>query len=111
MMLISIAAMVAAIIVRKRLVPRYGGWAASLIGGAGYLAVVIVAGAFLLPAINEVPEAFPAVLLWRFRMASLGMQAIMWTTIGLLFGWLTERAMPASRSYRLRGWRPRNHRL
>jgi hypothetical protein len=103
MMLISIAAMVAAIMVRKRLVPLYGGWAASLIGGAGYLVVVIIAGTFMLPVINEVPEAFPAVLLWRFRMASLGMQAIMWTTIGLLFGWLTERAMVGSRSYRLRG--------
>jgi predicted cobalt transporter CbtA len=101
MMLISIAGMVAAIMVRKHLVPLYGGWAASLIGGAGYL-VVVVAGAFVLPAINEVPEAFPAVLLWRFRMASLGMQAIMWTTIGLVFGWLTERAMAGSRSYRLR---------
>ena len=48
---------------------------------------------FLLPAINEVPDGFPAVLLWRFRMASLGMQAVMWATIGLLFGALTERAM------------------
>jgi predicted cobalt transporter CbtA len=102
MMLISIAAMVAAITLRKGLVPRYGGWAASLIGGAGYLAVVIVA-TFVLPEINEVPDAFPAVLLWHFRMASLGMQAIMWATIGLLFGWLTERAMVGSRSYRVSG--------
>jgi hypothetical protein len=27
----------------------------------------------------------------------------MWTTIGLLFGWLTERAMAGSRGYPLRG--------
>jgi hypothetical protein len=92
MMLISVAAMVAAIIARHRLALRYGGWSAALIAAAGYLVVVIVAQ-LLLPAINEVPEGFPAVLLWKFRMASLGMQIIMWTTIGLLFGGLTERAM------------------
>jgi hypothetical protein len=92
MMLISVAAMVAAIIAQHRLALRYGGWSAALIAAAGYLVVVIVAQ-LLLPAINEVPEGFPAVLLWKFRMASLGMQIIMWTAIGLLFGGLTERAM------------------
>ncbi len=92
MMLISVAAMVAAVIVRHRLAPRYGGWSAALIAAGGYLVVVIVAQ-ILLPAVNEVPEGFPAVLLWKFRMASLGMQVIMWTAIGLLFGGLTERAM------------------
>jgi len=100
MMLISIAAMVAAILLRRRLVPAHGGWAASLTAAAAYL-VVVVAAAFVLPTINEVPEAFPAVLLWRFRIASLGMQATMWTTIGLLFGWLTEREMAGSRAYRV----------
>jgi predicted cobalt transporter CbtA len=29
--------------------------------------------------------------MWRFRIASLEIQAVMWTTLGLLFGWLTER--------------------
>jgi predicted cobalt transporter CbtA len=103
MMLISITAIVAEIVVRKRLVPLYGGWSASLIGAAGYVVVVVLAAQLALPVINEVPEAFPAVLLWKFRMASLGMQAIMWTTIGLLFGWLTERAMAGSHSYRVSG--------
>jgi hypothetical protein len=91
MMLISVAAMVVAIIARQRLAPRYGGWSATLIAAAGYLVVIVAQ--LLLPVINEVPEGFPAVLLWKFRMASLGMQVIMWTTIGLLFGGLTERAM------------------
>jgi predicted cobalt transporter CbtA len=102
MMLVSITAMVAAIMVRKRLVPLYGDWEASLVSGAGYIAIVLAVGLFALPAINEVPEAFPAVLLWRFRIASLGMQAIMWTTIGLLFGYLTERAMLSSGRFHLR---------
>jgi len=51
----------------------------------------------LLPTINEVPDQFPAVVLWQFRIASLGAQLIMWTTIGLVFGALTERAATAKR--------------
>jgi predicted cobalt transporter CbtA len=31
-------------------------------------------------------------VLWQFRIASLGAQLIMWGTIGLVFGALTERA-------------------
>jgi hypothetical protein len=44
-----------------------------------------------LPPINEVPSDFPAVVLWHFRIDSLAMQAIMWATLGLVFGALTER--------------------
>jgi len=29
--------------------------------------------------------------MWRFRIAALEIQAVMWATLGLLFGWLTER--------------------
>ena len=46
----------------------------------------------LLPDVNEVPEDFPAVVLWRFREASLAIQIVLWGGIGLGFGWLTERA-------------------
>jgi Probable cobalt transporter subunit (CbtA) len=35
--------------------------------------------------INEVPEDFPATLLWRFRLASLGTQTVLWTVLGLGF--------------------------
>jgi len=91
MIAISLAAMIAAGMLRLRLVGRYGAWNAFLIAGAAYLIVVIVAG-LALPAINEVPEKFPAVVLWQFRIASLGAQLIMWVTIGLIFGVVTERA-------------------
>jgi predicted cobalt transporter CbtA len=91
MMAASVAAMVGAAMLRRRLAARYGNWNAALLAAAGYLAVVAVVGA-LLPAINEVPDAFPAVVLWRFRIASLGMQLVMWTTLGLVFGAVTERA-------------------
>ncbi len=94
MILISVAGMVGAAMLRERLAPRHGGWTASLSALGAYLAVVVLAQS-LLPAINEVPEHFPAVLLWNFRVASLGMQLVMWTTTGLVFGWLTERAAMA----------------
>jgi hypothetical protein len=91
MIAISLAAMIAAWMLRNRLLARYGGWNAALIAAAAYLVVVIVV-ALALPTVNEVPEGFPAVVLWQFRMASLGAQVIMWATIGLGFGAWMERA-------------------
>jgi hypothetical protein len=101
MIAISIAAMLGATILRDRLRDRLAAWDASLLAGAAYLVVIVVAW-LALPAINEVPEAFPAVVLWKFRIASIGAQLIMWTTIGLLFGALTERAMATSGQMRFK---------
>ncbi len=92
MLAFSVAAMIAAAVLRKRLAERLGGWNAALIAAGGYVIAVIVAAA-ILPGVNEVPDGFPAVVLWQFRVASFGMQLIMWTTIGLVFGGLTERAI------------------
>jgi predicted cobalt transporter CbtA len=92
MLAFSVAAMVAAALLRKRLTAQTGGWNAALIAAGGYLIAVIVVGS-ILPGINEVPDTFPALVLWQFRVASFGMQLIMWATIGLVFGALTERAL------------------
>ena len=97
MIALSLAAVIAAWMLRNRLLSRFGGWNAAIIAVAAYLVVVTVA-ALALPAVNEAPEGFPAVVLWQFRMASLGAQAIMWTTIGLGFGALTERVAKTSGS-------------
>jgi predicted cobalt transporter CbtA len=91
MIALSVAAMVVATALKRLIVPRFGEWNATLLAAAGYLILVAVAG-FLLPPINEVPDAFPAVVLWKFRVASIGAQLIMWGTLGVLFGSLTERA-------------------
>ena len=53
----------------------------SLLAVAAYLIAVIAVG-LVLPTVNEVPDQFPAVVLWQFRVASLGAP----------FGALTERA-------------------
>jgi Probable cobalt transporter subunit (CbtA) len=94
---ISLVAMVGAVNFRRLLSTRYGAWNATLMVAAYYVIVVIVAG-LLLPTVNEVPEEFPAVVLWKFRVASLAAQVIMWTTLGLLFGGLTQRALALRRT-------------
>jgi len=95
MIVISIAAMVAAINLGKSLVGRCDKWHSTIIAGAVYLAVISVAFA-VMPNIDEVPRQFPATLLWQFRLSALGMQLVLWTTLGLLFGELTERSMARS---------------
>jgi hypothetical protein len=92
MILISIAALGLAVIIARPLAARYGGWNAALLGAAAFIGIVVVAE-IVLPDINEVPDQFPAVVLWRFRIISLGIQLILWTTFGLLFGVLAERVL------------------
>jgi predicted cobalt transporter CbtA len=87
---------------QRRLTSRYDTWTATLIAAAGFVIAVTIAQS-VLPAVDELPEGFPAVLLWKFRMASLGMQIVLWTSLGLVFGWLTERAFAGS--HRLPGAR------
>ncbi len=104
MIVVSVAAMVFAVLAAKRLSSRLGGWNAALVSAVVFVAVIAVVQ-FALPDVNEVPEHFPAVVLWRFRVAALGMQVVLWGTLGLAFGALAERLInpaPAARvlSYR-----------
>ena len=55
------------------------------------LAVVVAALFLALPAAPSAGD-FPLGLLWGFRLAALGTQAVLWVGIGLLFGLLSERA-------------------
>jgi hypothetical protein len=92
MILLSLATLAFSVWLRHGILTRFGGWNATLIAGAVFVAMVSAA-ILLLPDINEVPEAFSAVVLWRFRLASIGTQIILWTTLGVLFGTLTERSL------------------
>ena len=92
MVVLSVAALVLAVSIGRQLAARYGTWNAALAGAAVFLVVIVIAQ-LLLPTINEVPAQFPADVLWSFRITSLGMQAVLWTTIGLGFGMLTERSL------------------
>src|SRR5260364_76222 len=94
MIVVSLAAMALSLNLRRQIGARFGSWNASMTSGAVFI-VIIAAAQLLLPSINEVPDDFPAALLWNFRVAAIGMQLILWTTIGLLFGWLVERYQPS----------------
>jgi predicted cobalt transporter CbtA len=96
MLLIALAAMAAAVSLGRALVVRHGGWNASLAGAAAFVVIAGVA-MLVLPTVNEVPAGFPADVFWRFRVASLGTQAVLWAAIGLAFGALT--AASARRSH------------
>lgn len=76
----------------KVLAEKLGGWTAGSIGLVGYLAVVAACG-WLLPAVNEVPDDFPATVLWDFRVAALGTLVVLWAVLGLTFGALVHRAL------------------
>ncbi|MFC6878813.1 MULTISPECIES: CbtA family protein [Actinomadura] len=97
MTLLGILATTAAVIVCRRLVPRLGVWNASIATGAGF-AVVVAAVYRITPKPDAIPEHFPATVLWDFRIASLGVQAVLWATLGLAFGYLTERAFAKRRT-------------
>jgi hypothetical protein len=92
MIAISLAAMIVSLATRRFFAARFGSWNADLSVAACYIVLVGIT-ALLLPAVNEVPEGFPAVVLWNFRTASIGAQLIMWATLGLLFGALSQRAL------------------
>ena len=102
MLLVSVSAMVIAINAARKLIASRGVWSGAILAVALYLVIVAVAGA-LFPTINEVPDSLSAVLLWKFRVASLGIQIVLWTTVGLTFGWLAERKIqPANTHSRAR---------
>jgi len=74
----------------SRWAARYGE-VARLAGGVVGLVLTVVAAYLILPRINEVPETFPATLLWQFRFASLGTQATLWLLLGFGYAVAVDR--------------------
>ena len=97
---LSVALAVLAAQLGRFLAPRLGAWDASIAAGVAFIAAIAVVLVFL-PAVEEVPADFPASVLWRFRLASLAVQAAMWATLGLTFGALTERSWRGRRAHGL----------
>jgi predicted cobalt transporter CbtA len=92
MLAISLLGALAATRLRPALMQRMGAHGATLAAIVAYIVVVVAAGVAL-PGIHELPAAFPATTLWRFREASIGMQATLWATIGVVFGYAAQRVM------------------
>ncbi|MFI1962832.1 CbtA family protein [Streptomyces pathocidini] len=93
-LLIALAVLLVAgaVLLGRRLAPRLGNWHATVAAGAAFVVVLALALA-LLPSFDEVPRDFPAVVLWRFRLASVGIQALLWASFGLVFGDFAERVL------------------
>jgi predicted cobalt transporter CbtA len=59
--------------------------------------VAIATVSHFLPNFDEVPAGFPVTLMWKFRVAALEMQLLLWSTLGFFFGWLADRHIAARR--------------
>ena len=92
---ISVIAAVTAVLVGRHLSDRWGAWYAGLAAPAGYLLVITVVVA-LLPGYNEIPDGFPAALLYEFRTASFVIQLSLWTALVVTLAELSHRAIRRS---------------
>lgn len=99
MIAITILAVIGAARVRHALLARLGGWNATIVAAAAFVAVIAVAQ-LVLPAVHETPKGFPADVLYRFRLASLGINLTLWSVIGLGFGAAAQRVVAQAASTR-----------
>lgn len=97
MIAVSLAAAVLAFGLARRLSARLGAWNGVLLAILAFAAIVAVAQ-YVLPDIDGVPDGFSAALLWRFRTASLGVNAVIWATLGIGFAIAAEHALNLRRS-------------
>lgn len=95
LIVLSLAGAILAVAFGRRAGRRLGGFNGLLAGAGAYLATMSLAGV-VMPPIDEAPADFPAVVLWNFRIAALGMQAVLWIALGLIFGWMAEVLLRSS---------------
>jgi hypothetical protein len=122
MVLCSVVLLIGAVVLGKRLQPRFGNWNATLLALAAYT-VVIGAVMALLPQLGELSAnvqqfghhatetplpltdakgtivfpGFPADTLFSFRFYSVAAQLLLWAVIALVFGPLAERLLSPRR--------------
>ncbi|ACB96585.1 CbtA family protein [Beijerinckia indica] len=89
MLALSIAALTGAVTLARRLIATCGAWNAALLGAAFYL-ICLGLVFWILPDFNEIPAGFSADLLWHFRLSAVGIQLVLWATLGFVFGPLAE---------------------
>jgi predicted cobalt transporter CbtA len=109
MVVVSAALFVGAVYLGRQLVSRLGAWNATLVAAGGYVVAMAVV-MLVLPTIDETPGplrddagnivfgGFPADDLYQFRLYSLAVQVVMWTTIGLVFAALISKVLGGKRS-------------
>lgn len=82
---LSIFALLLAALVHSALQRQFGAWNGTLAAALLFIAGAMFA-ALILPDVEEIPPGFPAGVLWSFRIAAFGTQAILWSALGLIFG-------------------------
>ncbi|MBI2691751.1 MAG: CbtA family protein [Solirubrobacterales bacterium] len=92
MIALSIASAAGAVWIRGQLKSRTSPGAATVFAGAIYVLAMLAIGRGM-PRIDEVSAEFPATTLWQFRQATVGIQAVLWATIGLVFAVTADRVM------------------
>jgi len=109
MVALSVALLVGAVYLGRRLTERLGAWNATLAGAGAYVVATAVL-MLVLPSIDETPgplvddagtivyEGFPADVLYDFRLYSLGTQVVIYATIGLVFAALASRLLDGKRN-------------
>lgn len=94
MILISVCCAVIACLASRPLIQKLGTWNGTIV--AGVLFIALVSGMqFTLPDISEMPDSFPATVLWRFREAAIGTQMVLWSAMALIFGPMAEKVLRA----------------
>jgi MFS family permease len=92
MLVASVLLAVGAVYLGRVLTARLDAWASGVIALGAYVVAVGILAA-VLPVISEVPDGFPAAVVWEFRTSTVGIQLLMWTTMGLLFGALVHKPL------------------
>ena len=95
LVVLSVALLAAAVWLGRYLLDRFGAWSASLIAAAAYIVAIAIV-MMVLPTINEMPEGFPAQVLYEFRLYSLGTQVVLWAVIAVVFGSTVQRLLDES---------------
>ena len=98
MLAISLLAMILAVTLAPYLTAKLGAWNGVLLAAAVFAGVAGLA-ALALPPVDEVPSDFPANVLWNFRLASIGARALLWGTLGLAFGAMTQIWLRGAKPY------------
>ena len=95
---LSLALIIGAVGVGRRLAARIGSWNATLLGAGAYV-VGIAAAMWLLPPVDQTLKGFPADVN-ALRLSSLATQLVLWAAIAAVFArmasrLITERTPPA----------------
>jgi hypothetical protein len=91
---LSLALIIGAVWVGRRLAARIGSWNITLVG-AGVYGVGFAAAMWLLPPVDQTIKGFPANDVTAVRLSSLAAHLVLWATIATVFAPLASKVVSA----------------